>query len=168
MDSGAPLSDLPMSAERVATMPRTSAVAGRPPRIVVMAILFEGGLGLLGLIAGPFMATPPWRLLRGNPVDFVYGLAATLPMLAALWAMRTARTGPLGRLNSLVDQLVAPLFSKCTVLQLALISLVAGVGEELLFRGAIQPVLIGWMDAKGAGVGFPVIGVAAASAIFGL
>jgi membrane protease YdiL (CAAX protease family) len=158
--SSAPLSELPMPAENpVATSPASTA-SKWPPRIVVMAVLFEGGLGLLGLLAGLFMSVPPWRLLQGRPIDVVYGLAATVPMLAALWAMRTARSGPLGRLNAIVDELVAPLFGKCTLLQLALISIVAGFGEEVLFRGAAQPLLIGWLST--------IPGLIIASVVFGL
>ena len=34
---------------------------------------------------------------------------------------------------------------ECTVADLALISLLAGLGEELLFRGLIQDGLVGWL-----------------------
>ena len=165
--SGAPLSELPMPADNAA-MPRASTASKWPPRIVVMALLFEGGLGLLGVLAGFVVKgigqdkklPPAWDMLHGGPIDVVYGLAATIPMLAALWGMRTARNGPLGRLNTIVDELVAPLFGKCTLAQLALISVVAGFGEELLFRGAAQPLLIGWLGTTS--------GLIIASLIFGV
>jgi membrane protease YdiL (CAAX protease family) len=43
---------------------------------------------------------------------------------------------------------------------LALLSLVAGIGEELLCRGVLQPVLGRWLG--------PAFGLAAASLLFGL
>jgi len=158
--SSAPLSELPMPAEKAVAKSPGPAAAKWPPRIVVMALLFEGGLGMIGLLAGLIMSTPPWLLLQGGPIDVAYGLAATVPMLAALWAMRTARSGPLGRLNAIVDERVAPLFGKCTVLQLALISTVAGFGEEVLFRGAAQPLLIAWLGT--------IPGLIISSFVFGL
>jgi uncharacterized protein len=159
----APLSDLPMPAENAAAAARASASKGdskRLPRIVVMAILFEGGLGLLAIMIGLFMSVPPWHELKAGPMEIGYGFAATVPMLAGLLALRAVHAGPLGRLNSVVDQLVAPLFGKCSIFQLAMISVVAGVGEELLFRGVVQPLLIGWIEI--------LAGVLAASVIFGL
>jgi uncharacterized protein len=162
MDSpSAPLSDLPMPAENPAVAGCRSD--GRPsgwPRIVILALLFEGGLGVLAILAGMLMAFPPWRQLNFAPAQFGYGLAATLPMLVALVIIRSIRVGPLGRLNTIVDELVAPLFGKCGILQLAMISIVAGIGEELLFRGVVQPLLIDWLGM--------ITGLVAASVIFGL
>lgn len=70
------------------------------------------------------------------------------------------RRGPLGRLNAVVDQFLIPLFAGCTVIQLASISFVAGIGEELLFRGVLQPLLIAWLGLAA--------GLILASAVFGL
>jgi uncharacterized protein len=137
-----------------------TAIDRPPPRIVSMAIIFEGGLAVLACLIGWFMTTPPWQRFAWRWQDVGWGLAATLPMIVALFAMRNAKSGPLGRLNHVVDTLVAPLFGTCSVIQLLLISVVAGIGEELLFRGVVQPLLIAWLGT--------VAGVLIASAIFGL
>ncbi len=60
----------------------------------------------------------------------------------------------------MVDEFLVPLFAGVNWPQLALVSLLAGVGEELFFRGVIQPVLIGWIGIAG--------GLLAASVVFGL
>ncbi len=72
----------------------------------------------------------------------------------------TRRRGALGRLNAVVDEFLVPLFAGVSWPKLALVSLLAGVGEELFFRGVIQPVLIGWMGIAA--------GLLAASVVFGL
>ncbi len=131
-----------------------------PPRIVSMASIFEGGLAVLACAIGWFMTTPPWLQLTLRWSDVGWGLAATLPMIAVLFAMRRVKRGPLGQLNHVVDTLVAPLFGKCSVLQLLLISTIAGIGEELLFRGVAQPLLIAWLGK--------VAGLLIAGVIFGL
>ena len=53
-----------------------------------------------------------------------------------------------------------PCFSECSVFQLALISALAGFGEEALFRGVIQRALSEWWN--------PWVGLVVASALFGL
>src|SRR5262249_44805972 len=111
-------------------------------------------------MAGIFLTPTPWQRVGWLPIDVVWGLVATVPLLVGLFVMRRVRTGPLARLNTVVDQFLTPLFSDCSVAQLALISIVAGIGEELMFRGVIQPVLISWLNV--------IAGVIIASIIFGL
>lgn len=53
-----------------------------------------------------------------------------------------------------------PIFTNCNIVDLAIIALLAGVGEELFFRGWMQTVL-----AERSGVW---VGILAASLIFGL
>ena len=89
-----------------------------------------------------------------------WGLAACVPLLGGMFALRGLKTGPLGRLNRVVDQLVVPLFANCTLFDFALISIVAGFSEELLFRGLIQAALANWLE--------PTAGLVIASLLFGL
>jgi uncharacterized protein len=117
-------------------------------------------LALLAVGLGFFMETPPWRRLSWKADAIAWGCAAVVPMVLGLLLIRRAKQGPLARLNRIVDRLLVPLFGACNWMQLALISLVAGVGEELLFRGVVQPVFSIWLGAA-AGLGL-------ASAVFGL
>src|SRR4051794_31356041 len=118
--------------------PAPATLTGAPPPIVKMAILFEGGLAVLACAIGWFMATPPWKQVSWRWEDAAWGLAATAPMVVGLLAMRRVQSGPLGRLNQVVDTLLAPLFGRCSAWQLFVISAIAGVGEEFLFRGVAQ------------------------------
>ncbi len=68
--------------------------------------------------------------------------------------------GPLARLNRLVSEVIVPLVRHSSVLEFLTISLLAGVGEELLFRGVLQALLARWTT--------PVVGLALASLLFGL
>lgn len=91
---------------------------------------FEGGM-------------PDWR-------DWVGGLVATVPMLCFLVWIRTRRTGAFGELNQLFAEKIAPIFQDWTWLQCLGISLIAGVGEELLFRTVVQGGLEGVLGPVGA------------------
>ena len=132
----------------------------RPPNIVRLGLLFEGGIALAACAFGVFLATPPWRRVFWQWTDFAWGLLATIPLVMALLLMRRFSTGPLGRLNRAVDELLVPLFAHCSLTQLALVSAFAGIGEELFFRGLLQPLLIGWLGV--------VAGLCLASLVFGV
>jgi membrane protease YdiL (CAAX protease family) len=125
-----------------------------------LALVFEGGLAVLAIVLGWWMTPPVWERVRWEWSDFGLGILATLPLAAGLLFLRRVQTGPLGRLNEVVDRLLVPLFGSCSLIQLALISALAGIGEELLFRGVLQPVLIGWLGTWA--------GLAIASVAFGL
>ena len=45
----------------------------------------------------------------------------------------------------MVTEKLAPLFRGASVPELALLAVLAGVGEEALFRGVIQDALAGWL-----------------------
>jgi membrane protease YdiL (CAAX protease family) len=141
-------------------MDEHSTPPAEAPKIVRLALLFEGGLAVVALACGWFMTIPPWRRIAWQATDAAWGLAATIPMVLGLLVLRRIRRGPLGRLNAVVDQLLVPMFAGCGWLQLGLVSLVAGVGEELLFRGVLQPTLIGWLGiAAGLGITSLVFGL---------
>jgi CAAX protease family protein len=135
-------------------------VGGEPPDIFRLGLLFEAGLAAVACLIGLFLKIPPWQRVIWRPIDVGWGLLATLPMFLGLLNVRRIQGGPLARLNSAVDEMLVPLFAQCTLIQLALISTVAGIGEEFLFRGVLQPVLIGWWGI--------VPGLFVASIVFGL
>jgi hypothetical protein len=88
------------------------------------------------------------------------GCAASVPLLLALAAMSHSRAAWCVRLQRVAQEMIVPLFDRCGLWDLAVISLFAGVGEELLFRGLIQAVLGEWFS--------PAVGLVAASLLFGL
>lgn len=130
------------------------------PDIFRLVVLFEGGLVVAACIAGLFMEVPPWRAITWQWRQLGIGLAATLPMALLLVLIRAVRTGPLARLNAVVDQLLVPLFARCGLWQLAVIAALAGIGEEFLFRGVMQPLLGEFLGVA--------ISIAMTSVIFGL
>jgi uncharacterized protein len=127
---------------------------------LLLAIGFEGGLLALALVLGWLLGQPPLELTHWNVRDLGLGIVATLPLLAGFWICVRWPVGPLARIKQFSEEFIRPLFRGCTVYDLALISVVAGLGEEMLFRGVVQGVLGRWL-----GIGF---GLAIASLIFGL
>src|SRR5437667_12673260 len=116
---------------------------------LLLAVGFEGGLLLLALILGWLLSQPPLAQTHWNARDFGWGLVATLPLLLGLSICLRWPLGPLRRIKRFSEQFIRPLFRTCTIYDLALISLIAGFGEEALFRGVVQGVIDRWL-----GVGY--------------
>ena len=104
----------------------------------------EAALLLVALGLGRLIGVPAFATLQFDAAGLAAGLAATLPLLAALaWCLRT-RWPPISGLMRVVDDRVAPLFRGSGAAGLALLALLAGVAEEALFRGVLQP----WLSAR--------------------
>jgi len=76
-----------------------------------------------------------------------------------LWFGLRTKWGPMLRLREQVESLVGRLFAGARWWALAAVAFAAGVGEELLFRGALQP-----LAERPLG---PTTGLAAISFVFG-
>jgi membrane protease YdiL (CAAX protease family) len=129
-----------------------------------LAVVVEGVIALaavlLAWIAGvplreqmPQLGAPlGWALLRG--------LIATVPLLVMFWWIIHSSWPTLIELQQQVERLIGEMFPSASIGQLALVATLAGVGEELLFRGVLQTIF-GWWTT-------PAIGVVITSLVFGL
>jgi membrane protease YdiL (CAAX protease family) len=127
--------------------------------IVRLAIVFEGGLLMLALGLGWVLKFPFYDQVAVNRQAVVWGAVATAPPLLLMWMATRTQWGPLLRIMRQMKRLL-PQFAACSYLELALISLLAGVAEEALFRGVIQTSLAAWLP--------PWAALVIASALFGL
>ena len=146
-------------------------MGGRDPTGTTrLALLFEGGLGAAALTIGWFMGHwPAIGVASGcqaaEQIRAVgWGLVATGPLLLGLLAMDRLPFGPLRRLRKMASEVIWRMFHGASVLQLAVVSIAAGMGEELLFRGLIQGGMSRWL---GGGTG-DVVALVVASALFGV
>jgi len=129
-------------------------------RTFAFAMGFESGLGFVGFALAWLAGISLTDRLEITLPAVQRGLVVALPMLAMLGALSLSSWAPLIEIRRHVEQLVSELFAESSWLELALISLAAGVGEELLFRGAVQPWIASWTT--------PLVGWAVASLLFGL
>ena len=127
-------------------------------------MVFEGGLGVLAVGLGWLLGTPPLEKMLWTAGALGWGILAAAPLAGLLWVCVWLPFRPFRRLLRVVDELLAPMFRDCRPLELAVISLLAGVGEEMLFRGVIQEAMAGWVG----GAAGPWVGLAVASLVFAL
>lgn len=115
----------------------------RPQRWFLLGCLFEAGLGLLAISLGYLFQRQPLAHLHWETRAAGAGVIATFPLLAAfIWLLRSHRPWA-QRITRFLEDVVRPLLAPATVLELAVLATLAGMGEELLFRGLLQPGLAG-------------------------
>ncbi|HEX7377180.1 MAG TPA: CPBP family intramembrane glutamic endopeptidase [Pirellulales bacterium] len=102
------------------------------------AALAEGAIGMVAVLLAWGLKVPVGEGWRLDVATVATGAAATAPLLAAMWLTLRWPLGPFRRLRALVDELIVPLFQAGGLVDFAVISLLAGAGEELLFRGVVQ------------------------------
>jgi membrane protease YdiL (CAAX protease family) len=114
---------------------------------VRLAAAAEGGLLLAALGLGRWWGAPPFARFEWSWGGLAAGIAATAPLLVALrWCLGT-RWPPVAGLMEVVRERIAPLFAGASPAQLGAIALLAGIGEEALFRGVFQEALAGRFPA---------------------
>lgn len=128
--------------------------------VVVFAALIEAALAPLALAVGWLLGQPALASFAWTARDAGIGVLAALPMLAALAAALRWPVGPLARIERFFTKEIRPVLGNRRWSDLALISLAAGIGEEMLFRGVLQGALGRWLG--------PAPGLAVASLLFGL
>ncbi|MBP86524.1 MAG: CPBP family intramembrane metalloprotease [Planctomycetaceae bacterium] len=140
-------------------------------RFVLAAFAFEAALGLGAIVAGLLLAVDPLssvRLTENSLADHskavIFGVAATLPLLLGLVIVTRLQFEPFVRLCQFVNERLTPLFAPLSLFELAAVSIAAGFGEEILFRGLIQSGLAARLD----GTNGVLIALVVSSILFGV
>ena len=137
-------------------------------RPILTAVAFEGGLGVLAVLIGWGIGFSPLDRLRWSTDHALFAVGATLPLVTLLLLINRHPVGPLKGLQEVVNNSLVPLFRNCRHIHFAIIALLAGLGEELLFRWLIQGKLDEWLRPQLGITSGAVVALLVASAIFGL
>ena len=135
-----------------------------PPRTLLLpGRVFEGLMSILAIVVCWLQGRWPLDTFHWTTSAALWSVAATLPLLGGFAIVVRFREGPLGRLIAILNQYVLPLFVGCSWIDLALVALLAGLGEEMLFRAVIQQSLA---EHVGGATGVWV-GLVVSAALFG-
>jgi membrane protease YdiL (CAAX protease family) len=128
-----------------------------------MAVVVEGGIALLAVFLAWLFKVQLREMFPafGAPLlaAVLRGVIATLPMLALFWLLVTSNWPLMRQLREQVEWLIGEMFPSSSIGQFAMVAALAGIGEELLFRGAMQTKVGEWTT--------PVTGLVITSLLFG-
>jgi len=130
------------------------------PSPAVALGLVQAALVLAAFPAGSLLGQPPLATLTWEWAGLGWGVVAALPMVGVFFLLYHVPFGPFGPVRRFTEEVLVPILRRCSVFELFALALLAGVGEELLFRGVVQAAL-----TREVGLAW---GVALASILFGL
>ncbi len=129
-----------------------------------LAVIVEAALALIAVVLAWLFRVPLRTQIPHSVVPLVWaivrGIIATVPMLAVFWWLVHSDRPTLSELRRQVERLIGEMFPSASIGQLAMVAVLAGVGEELLFRGVLQTLFGRWTT--------PVVGLVLTSLLFGL
>ncbi len=108
---------------------------------MALAFLFEGGALFIAVILANYLGIGLLPLSHDPVRDVAIGFSGTiLPFVFFLFSVspKADRIPMLGSLKKIVLKEVGAIFRNSSINDLIVISLLAGIGEEFLFRGVIQ------------------------------
>lgn len=126
----------------------------KPRSVFLGGIILEGALVIIAILISYWRGGAP--LL--NPIRFDLeglglGIAATLPMVA-YFAFSLSRFGrniaAFKKIYKLLREILSRAIIEMPTWQIAVLGMSAGIGEECLFRGALQPLVEGWTSPLNA------------------
>ena len=104
-----------------------------------MATFFEGGLVVLAYLIGWWAGVDPLAAFHWKVEAISLGLLGTLPLLAFFGVTYRLSVPQLENIKRLLIDTLGPLLSACRWYELIYVAFLAGVCEEVLFRGVLQP-----------------------------
>lgn len=146
------------SNDRGKNLSRLGALMSRRP--IAFTLAFEGGLAVLALLLALAFGLQPWSDMTLHGKALLQSVLATALAVAAVLSVMQMRWQWVGNLERIVQEQLLPLFRNARALAVLAVALMAGIGEELLFRGVIQTGL--------SGLTGPIPALAIASLLFGL
>jgi CAAX protease family protein len=117
-------------------------------QLLKLAFYFEGGLAGLALLLGWITDIQPLASLRLTGTAIGVGILGTIPLFFLFLLFFQYPVGALHPIKRMLIDVLGPLLSACRWHELLLLAALAGLSEEMLFRGFLQP----WIELKAGAV----------------
>jgi hypothetical protein len=124
------------------------------------ACYFEASLIFLAVILGWIADIDPFQNIYFSETAVAYGLIGTIPLFLMFLALEKIQGESVVKIRELLLNTLGPGLHRYHWTDLFMLAAIAGISEELLFRGVIQP----WIEASW-GITAALIG---SNVIFGL
>lgn len=117
----------------------------RRDHLLWLAFGFEGGLALTAWMLGWMFGVDVWPGAALTGGVLMVGLVGTAPLLLGLAFVLQSAWPPVVRLREATYRVVDHLFANARLIDFIVVAALAGVGEEVFFRGFLQTGLAGWL-----------------------
>lgn len=104
-----------------------------------IACLFESGLILVAVFLGWIGGINPFERIIFSEAALFYGLLGTVPLLLVFSALYQMEIAALQKIRQILLDTMGSSMHKLHWTDLLVLAAIAGVSEEILFRGVIQP-----------------------------
>lgn len=125
-----------------------------------VATLFQGGLVVAAYVIGWLADMDPLAHLTFDAKSLLWGLGATAPLYLMFHLFYRLPLEGLQRIKRFLVDKMGPLLDSCNVRDMVYLGVLAGVTEEILFRGVLQPLI----ESSGGWV----LGLIASNVLFAL
>lgn len=132
------------------------------------AALVQGGLIVAAICLAWIADIRPMNSVLLEQSGWVYGVLGTLPMLGFFALTYHLPLPALRRIREFLIDVLGPLLVLCRWYDLVLLAILAGVSEEILFRGVLQPWLGAILNRTGLFGESLLTGIVASNILFGL
>lgn len=109
-----------------------------------LATLFQGGILILGLLIAWLVGINLGEVWIWSSESILRGVLATIPMLVVFGVTERCDWDPFSRIRKFLNETLGPVIVRCSIWELLYLAFLAGISEEILFRGAIQNSLALW------------------------
>ena len=109
-----------------------------------LACYFEGSLILVAIVLGWIADINPFIDVKFSEISILYGLIGTAPLFLLFITMYQFNIPAVQKIKALLLETLGPSLHKHHWADLFVLAAIAGISEELLFRGVIQP----WMESS--------------------
>lgn len=107
-------------------------------RLFLIGVLFEFLAGVFAIILSLIFKYKIFSNVKINTSEFTKGVLYAIPVMIFFYALFKIPSQRLKQIEITITNFVHTILGNCSVIHFAIISIVAGVCEELLFRGFLQ------------------------------
>ncbi len=111
--------------------------------------MFEAGLLGAAFAGGWLVGVNPTEGLQIRFEDFLLGLAASIPMLLMLAICMLSRSAGMEQIRKFLREAIGGYLAQSSLFDLCLLAVLAGVCEEVFFRGFLYGWVGGWNPVLG-------------------
>lgn len=108
------------------------------------ACFFEASLILVAVILGRIANINPFENLYFSESAIAYGAIGTMPLFLMFLTLEQMQTESVIKIKNLLLETLGPSLHRYHWTDLLILAAIAGLSEELLFRGVIQP----WIESS--------------------